>query len=76
MRCEYCGKEGVRLRHLTQSLGKGESLLVIENVPVLTCSHCGESYMTAQTLHQIERIRRIRHGFAKSRQVEVANFVG
>lgn len=76
MRCDFCGKEGVRLRHLTRSPGKGESLLVMENAPVLTCSHCGESYMTAPTLHQIERIRTIRHGFAKRQQVEVANFAG
>jgi hypothetical protein len=30
-------------------------LLVIENVPVTSCPNCGESYLTAETLHEIER---------------------
>ena len=25
---------------------------------MLSCSHCGEGYLTAQTLHEIERIKR------------------
>ncbi len=28
-------------------------LHVIENVPVIGCSHCGESYLTADTLVEI-----------------------
>ena len=58
MVCDICGKDGARLRHVTRSFGKGESLLVIENVPVVTCPHCGETYLTAETLHEIERIKR------------------
>ncbi|HXK27931.1 MAG TPA: YgiT-type zinc finger protein [Candidatus Binatia bacterium] len=27
---------------------------MIEKVPVITCPHCGESYLTAATLHQSE----------------------
>ena len=27
-----------------------DSLLVVENVPVVACPNCGESYMTAETL--------------------------
>ena len=33
MVCDICGKEGARLRHMTRNYGKGERLLVIENVP-------------------------------------------
>ncbi|MFI5399260.1 MAG: YgiT-type zinc finger protein [Candidatus Binatia bacterium] len=31
--------------------------LVIEGVPVNACSQCGESYLTAETQHEIERMR-------------------
>jgi hypothetical protein len=31
--------------------------MVIDDVPVLDCPHCGKSYMTAETLRRIERIR-------------------
>lgn len=72
--CDVCGKEGAQIRYLTRSYGKGKSLLVIENVPVVTCPHCGESYLTADTLHELERIKLHRHSFAKPRSVSVASF--
>ncbi len=73
--CEICGKRGAQIRHVTRSYGKGENLLVIENVPVVTCPHCGESYLTAETLHEIERIKLHRRSFAKPRNVAVASYV-
>jgi len=74
MVCDICGKEGARLRHMTRNYGKGERLLVIENVPIVSCSHCGESYLTAETLHEIERIKLHRQNFAIKRPVAVAQF--
>lgn len=62
--CHMCGKEGAKVRHVPRSYGKGENLLVIENVPVISCPHCGESYLTAETLHEIERIKLHRQSFA------------
>jgi YgiT-type zinc finger domain-containing protein len=69
--CDICGKEGALLRHVTRSYGKGARLLVIENVPLISCPHCGESYMTAATLHEIERIKRQRVRIANKRPVAV-----
>lgn len=74
MTCDVCGKEGTRQRYITRSYGKGESLLVIEDVPVIYCPHCGERYMTVQTLDQIERIKRSRENLATKRLVTVAVF--
>lgn len=73
--CDICGKEGAKIRHVPRSYGKGEGLLVIENVPVISCPHCGESYLTAATLHEIERIKLHRQSFAEPRAVPVAVFV-
>ena len=74
MVCEICGQEGTRLRHVTRSYGEGESLLVIENVPVISCPHCGESYLEAETLHRIEHIQLERQTLATTRPVAVATF--
>jgi YgiT-type zinc finger domain-containing protein len=74
MICDNCGKEGARVRHVSRSYGKGDDLLVIENIPVVRCPHCGESYMTAETLHEIERIKMHRKNFAEERSVPVATF--
>jgi YgiT-type zinc finger domain-containing protein len=72
--CDICGESGARLRHVTRSYGKGATLLVIENVPMVSCPHCGESYFTADTLHEIERIKQHRTSSAEKRQVPVAIF--
>jgi len=74
MTCDVCGKSGAEIRYQTRSYGKGADLLVIENVPVVVCPHCGESYLTAETLHEIERIKLHRRSLAKPRSVAVASF--
>jgi len=74
MKCDLCNEESVHTHLITRSYGKGEKLLVIENVPILTCQHCGESYLTAETLHEIERIKLHRQSFAITRPVAVAGF--
>ena len=75
MVCDVCGKEGARIRRVSETFGKGQDLLVVENVPLVTCPHCGESYFTADTLHELERIKLHRQTFAVERAVQVAKFV-
>lgn len=72
--CDICGKEGARVRRVSRSYGKDENLLVIENVPIVSCPHCGESYLTTETLHELERIKLHRRSFAIERPVAVAEF--
>ena len=74
LRCDICGEEGARVRRMTRSYGRGADLLVIERVPVTTCPHCGESYLTADTLHEIERIKLHRRSLAAMRSVSVVAF--
>jgi YgiT-type zinc finger domain-containing protein len=72
--CACCGKAGVKLRRIAECYGAGESLLVIENIPMFRCPHCHESYFTPQTLEEVERIRALPQTRAESRMVPVANF--
>ena len=74
MICDICGQEGAKIRHVTRSYGKSSRLLVIENVPVVSCLSCGESYLAAKTLHEIERIKFHRQSLAKERSIPVAAF--
>jgi len=74
MICDICGKKEAEVRHVTRSYGKGENLLIIENVPAVVCPNCGESYLTAETLHEIERIKMHRKNLAKKRSILVAEF--
>lgn len=74
MQCDICGEKRARIHRVTRSYGRGKNLLVIEAVPVVSCPHCGESYLTAETLHEIERIKKHRRNFASKQEVSVANF--
>lgn len=72
--CAYCGSPEVQIKHVTRSFGKAARLLVIEAMPMFDCPSCGESYFSAQTLHEVERIKALRKSLAVSRAVPVAAF--
>ena len=74
MICDICGLKGARVRKVSRTYGKGRDLLVIENIPVVSCPHCGESYLTAETLHEIERLKLHRKSLAVERSVEILSF--
>jgi YgiT-type zinc finger domain-containing protein len=74
MVCDNCGKKSAKMRRVSRTYGKGKNLFVIENIPLVSCPHCGESYFTADTLHEIERIKMHRSAVAKKHTVEVAEF--
>ncbi len=74
MKCDICGNEGIQLRKVSRTYGKGKDLFIIENIPVMSCPQCGESYLEANTLHEIERIKFHKRNFAVKREVPVAKF--
>ena len=74
MNCEICGKKTASIKRVTKSFGRGPSLVVIENIPVLSCSSCHESYITADTAREIDRIRKNRVTVGKAKRVLVASF--
>ena len=76
MRCAVCRKAGIRIRPMTRSYGQGAALLIVENVPVVVCPNCGESYVTADTIHVLDRIKRDRRKVAAPKRVAVASFAG
>jgi len=74
MKCDICGKPGAKIRRVPKTYGKGKQLFVIENVPVVSCPNCGESYLTADTLHEIERLKTHHRTLGVQRQVRTIAF--
>jgi YgiT-type zinc finger domain-containing protein len=73
--CTFCGISAIQVKkQVTRSVGKGANLLVVEGVPSWSCSNCGESYFTAKTMHEIQRIKTLRQSLAVKRSVSVAAF--
>lgn len=74
MRCDICGEDTARVRRVTRSFGQGASTFLIEEVPVVTCASCGESYLAAETLREIERIRAQWRELSVEKTLRVARF--
>ncbi len=74
MICEIRGKQGANIHKVSRTYGKGKNLLVIEKIPVTSCPHCGESYLAAKTLHEIERLKLHRKSLAIERPVKTISF--
>ncbi len=72
--CDVCGESGAMLKRVTRSYGSGRNLLVIENVPVISCPHCGETYLEADTMHELQRLKTHRRALASKRAVPVVAF--
>ena len=62
-------------KHVTRSFGKGDQVVVIDRIPVCVCPHCGESYFTASTLQEVERLRMHRASLDVSSMAPVLAFV-
>ncbi len=75
MICDICGEEGTAIRKINRAYGKGKNMYVIEHIPLVSCPHCGERYFTAETLHEIERLKLHHKNLAQERSVAVIGFV-
>jgi YgiT-type zinc finger domain-containing protein len=76
MICDMCGKRGARVRRTVRPFGAARSAFLIEGVPLVRCPNCGESYFTAATLEEIERIRKHWRKVTVEKRVPVAKFEG
>ena len=74
MTCSTCGRKGVRIRRITRSYGRGKGEYLVRNIPTVLCPHCKESYVTAATLHELERIKANHRTLAVPRRFPVADF--
>lgn len=76
MTCDDCGRKNAKVRYVTRSFGRGRSSFLIEGVPVVSCPDCGESYLTADTLKEIERIRMHWRELSVEKKLAVVRFGG
>jgi YgiT-type zinc finger domain-containing protein len=75
MICDCCGKEGVVTKRISRSFGSGADILVVDGVPMRVCPRCGESYFTAGTLHELERLKLHRKSVRAPRRAPVLQYV-
>ena len=74
MKCELCGTQAAAIKKTTKSFGRGDNLVVIEDIPIVHCASCHESYLTADTACELDHIRKNRRRLGKAKRVLVASF--
>ena len=57
MNCQLCNQKTALVAHIDKVFGRGEKKILIENIPVIHCSNCRESYLTDTTMRQLDEIR-------------------
>lgn len=75
MTCDICGRDGAKVKHVPRTYGKGDELVLIEGVPVVVCPNCGQSYMTAETMQEVERLKLHKRSMGTKRLAPVISFV-
>ena len=69
--CPVCG-ERAETKRISKAFGHGNSLLVIEDIPMIVCRTCHEQYIASETLHEIEKLlERQQH---QARMIDVERF--
>jgi len=73
--CDICGVKAARTVKRPQVLGRGAQMILVDNVPVIACRNCGESYMTSETMHRLDGIRSKQKAKPATRKIAVAEFI-
>lgn len=73
-RCDMCGADTALVQHVTRSFGRGQRLVVIENIPYVFCPRCGERYFTAATMREIERLKLLKSARLRRKSIPIVSF--
>ena len=72
--CSFCGEQTARRVTKPHVFGRGAKMLVVEDIPTMTCSSCGQIYLTGDVLKMLEEILKNRSKYVTQRTVNVAEF--
>lgn len=57
MICDICGARDARVVKRNKVFGKGRKMIVIENIPFISCQTCGHTYITRDVMLTVDKIR-------------------
>ncbi len=55
--CDLCGARAARAVKRNKVFGKGRKMIVIENIPSISCQTCGRTYITRDVMLALDKIR-------------------
>jgi len=74
LKCSLCGEQTARLVKRPQIVGKGATLMIVENVPMYLCRNCGHTYFTAEVARMLDQFRLNPNLCTETRAIPIAEF--
>ncbi|MGZ9133257.1 MAG: hypothetical protein ACXW35_11915 [Nitrospira sp.] len=75
MQCDFCGAKAPVIKKAIKSFGRGDKLVVIEDIPTIRSAPTATGRMSwPRQLEKLDRIRKNRRTVGKAKQVLVASF--
>ena len=71
--CVHCDEKAARQVKLPQVYRKKDKLIVIDNVPMMLCDNCGQSYVNGQTWKAIDLVLAEPRSHTQMQTIEVAD---
>ena len=71
--CSLCNHETAELTHRSQIVGKGLKQVIVENVPMYHCRHCGGTYFTRAVALALQDIRLHPEAYTQRKSFAVAS---
>lgn len=74
MRCDLCGQLSAREVRRPQIVGKDDQMVVVENVPMVSCRNCGHDYFSLEIARMLDAIRSGKQDLTASKNIPVLEF--
>ena len=72
MKCTICRNGETRPGRVTVALQRGETTVIIKDVPAGVCDNCGEYYLTEKVTHHV--LKRAEESVRRGVEVEILRF--
>lgn len=69
MECSLCKNRTTEKGYVTVTLEKGETIVLIKNVPAEVCTNCGHYYLSAETTQLV--LDKGKEAYEKGTELEV-----
>ncbi len=72
MKCPICRQGETHPGHVTVSLQRGDTTVVLKDVPAEVCDNCGEYYLSEEVTHRV--LERAEEAVKKGAEVEIMRY--
>jgi YgiT-type zinc finger domain-containing protein len=75
LKCAICGEQAAHVVLTPKVFGRGEKMVLIEDIPVINCRNCGSQYVDGPTMDAIDAIRKNPKAYSVRRTLDAARIV-